>query len=257
MSFGYKHPLARIIGCERSGDVVTTVLEQTRPPRHPVAPGSIHKQDYDFPLHKLIDQVPEREFDTLTFESYETTMELPVVGMEYELSSWGLSIDSILDPQANWERARFEGDRFDDEMCLFSWENMAEFPDGYRCKYGWATTESYNLYVRDDFLRMRSTSGQIDNSHWYSEEPDSLLDTPDEDRLIFDVKYHVCGKGVEPRRLVVEGGNEQDIKEMLFVGKRTIRSALELSVSNGLKRVRIETKTGYEVITARSVRLVK
>ena len=117
-----------------------------------------------FPLHKLTAQEHGRESDRLTFETYGESRPLPAAGGQYELRSWWLphAMDALLDPDAGWERARYEGDRRDDEMCLFTWENLADYPDAYRSKYGWATAEAFNLYVRDDLLRTHSGSHHQD-----------------------------------------------------------------------------------------------
>ncbi len=71
-------------------------------------------------------------------------------------------MDALLNPDAGWERARYEGDRSEDEQCLFSWEWIADYPDAYRSKYGWATAEAFDLYVRRDLLRMQSESRRKD-----------------------------------------------------------------------------------------------
>ena len=157
----YRPPLAKVISSERDGDVVVTVLDQKRPPPDPIAPGALYEAENSsaevFPLHKLTARESGREIDRLTFETYGTTGSLPKQGAQHELRSWWLphAMDALLDPDAGWERARYEGDRRDDEMCLFTWENLADYPDAYRSKYGWATAEAFDLYVRHDLLRMR------------------------------------------------------------------------------------------------------
>ena len=161
-------PLATVVRAEREGDVVTVVLDQKRPPPVPIAPGALYESEDSraevFPLHKLVVQERGRGSDRLTFETYEESRSLPAAGEQYELRSWWLphAIDALLDPKAGWERARYEGDRRDDEMCLFTWENLADAPDAYRSKYGWATAEAFDLYVRGDLLRMRSGSHHQD-----------------------------------------------------------------------------------------------
>lgn len=157
----YRPPLARVISSDRGRDIVVTVIEQKRPPPDPIAPGALYEAEDSsaevFPLHKLTDRESSRESDLLTFETYETVGVLPMLGAEYELRSWWLpqAMDALLDPDAGWERAQYEGDHRDDELCLFTWENLADHPEAFRSKYGWVTAEAFDMYVRHDLLRMR------------------------------------------------------------------------------------------------------
>lgn len=164
----YQPPLAKVISSERNGDVVVTVLDQKRPPPDPIAPGALYEAEDStaevFPLHKLTAREPGLEGERLTFETYGETRRLPAVGVRYELRSWWLphAMEALLDPEAGWERARYEGDRLDDEQCLFTWEYIADHPDAYRSKYGWVTAEAFDTYVRHDLLRMRRSHRQHD-----------------------------------------------------------------------------------------------
>ena len=144
------------------------VVYQKRPPSDPIAPGALCESEdiraETFPIHRLVERERGRENDRLTFETYGETGPLPEIGNQYELRSWWLpqAMDALLNPDAGWERARYEGDRSEDEQCLFSWEWIADYPDAYRSKYGWATAEAFDLYVRRDLLRMQSESRRKD-----------------------------------------------------------------------------------------------
>ena len=157
----YKPPIAKLSSVERNGEVVVTVIEQLRPPPDPIAPGALYEAENSscevFQLHKLVDRVTYREHDRLTFETYGTTGPLPDAGKKYELRSWWSeeAMRALLDPEAGWEQAMFEGDD-DDERCLFTWEPMHNFRSGYRSKYGWVTADAYQRFVVDDILQMRA-----------------------------------------------------------------------------------------------------
>ena len=141
---------------------MVTVLTQNRPPPDPIAPGALYETENTslevFPLHKLIAQDRRREYDILTFETYETPHALLVPGTQYELRTWWPqhAMDALLDPNVIWESARYEGEYNEDEMCLFTWENMADKRDGYYSSYGWITAEAFDVYIKQDLLRMRS-----------------------------------------------------------------------------------------------------
>jgi hypothetical protein len=153
---------ARITKADRSGEVTTTELrlESAEWPFDPVAPPTLWTDDNEpvVELHKL----QTLEEDLATFESYNLDGGPPQPGGPYRMYSWWDpgQYDAATDPDLEWGRGVFErSGNWDHTHCLLTWATISDGEPGYEALPGggWITVESYEKYIRDDVLRLRSS----------------------------------------------------------------------------------------------------
>lgn len=97
----------------------------------------------------------------------------------------------------------------------------------------------------------------INSIHWHDCELESVIEVPNEDKLVMNVQYpENWDKNIfKPKSIIFEGYCAQEVSEIPFDGNPTILSASVVSEENGFTILRLETNAGYRVVKAKSFRI--
>jgi predicted N-acetyltransferase YhbS len=152
---------ATVLSVEISKEVTTVdiVISRAESLAYPIAPACLWRSDSKEVIFSL-DQLVARDDRRLRFETYESRLAVPEIGVVYPFTSlWNhWAMDAVRDLSADWQRREYpyEGDH---NHCLLTWQTIAgysEHKEGYVSSHGWVTVEAYKEYIEEDRARIRS-----------------------------------------------------------------------------------------------------
>src|SRR5688572_13240916 len=152
---------ATVLSVEISKEVTTVdiVISRAESLAYPIAPACLWRSDSKEVIFSL-DQLVARDDRRLRFETSESRLAVPEIGVVYPFTSlWShRTMDAVRDLSADWQRREYpyEGAH---AHCLLTWQTIAgysEHKEGYVSSHGWVTVDAYKEYIEEDRARIRS-----------------------------------------------------------------------------------------------------